>query len=239
MDALAGGTLFGGGGEDRHAVERGILSRLDFGPLAFREALGVAAAGDLHPRGTYRAIVGLDLFSGLRLVLDPDERELWLLEAEGPGGGSPAEAWRVDPWPGEAERAPVLRIAGQLLVPIVVRDSEGRHAREVLALFDTGAERSMISPRLAEAVGGTDVSWSRRLRGYGGGLDVRGAVGRLEVQLGEKRIPLRDVPVVGDLELRGQLGGAAVQAVVGMDGISRRRSVIDLASGWITLSAER
>jgi tetratricopeptide (TPR) repeat protein len=236
MTPLTGGTLFGGGGDDRHSVERGIVSRLDFGPLVYGEALGVAAAGDLHPRGRYRAIVGMDLFSGLRLVLDPDERELWLLEAEAPAqAGEPVG---LDPWPRERDRAPILRVAGQLLVPVEVRDAEGRHPREVLALFDTGAQRSMIAPGLAEAIGGGGGSWGRSLRGYGGGLDVRGAVGRIDVTVAGRRIALRDVPVVADLELRGQLGGTQVAAILGMDAFSRRRLVIDLAEGWVSLSTQ-
>jgi hypothetical protein len=235
LEPLAVGTLLGGGGEGRHSVERGIVSRLDFGPLSFEEALGVAARGDLHPRGAYRALVGMDLFSGLRLVLDPGARELWLLEPDSiePGAADPE---KLDPWPRSHRKAPILRVAGQLLVPVTVRDAEGRHAHEGLALIDTGAETSMVSPGLADAIGGVDRSWRRRLRGYGGRLEVRGAFSRLTIELAGESMPLRDVPVVADLGLRGQLAGAAVVAVVGMDAVGGSRMVLDLLDGWITLS---
>lgn len=236
MESLAGGVLLGGGGDARHAVERGVISRLDFGPVSFGQALGVAAADDLHPRGVYRALVGFDLFSGLRLVLDPEERELWLHEADRPEDAGAAPE-RIDPWP-LAGQAPILRVAGQMLVPVTVRDAAGLHEHQGLALFDTGAERTMISPQLAEAIGGPDGRWRRALRGYGGRLEVVGAVGGLELELDGGRVPLREVPVVTDLGLRGQLAGAAVSAVVGLDAIGYRRVVVDLASGWLTLSEE-
>lgn len=234
MEGLTGGTLFGGGGTAEHEVQRGVLERLDFGPLAFRDALGVAAAGDLHRRGRFQAIVGLDVFSGLRVLLDGPRGELWLYEAPGADDADDAEdedPRAVDPWPSEDREVPLLRVAGQLLVPVALRDPYGRLAAEGLALLDTGATASMLSPAAAAAVGRTRRGKSPGLRGYGGRLEVVGAVRRADVELAGVRTRLHDVPVVPDLLVRGRLGGADVMAVVGLDVLAQRRLVLDLDRG--------
>ncbi|UCF68726.1 MAG: hypothetical protein JSV80_05410 [Acidobacteriota bacterium] len=234
MESLSEGTLFGGGGSKRHAVERGIIPLLDFGPLAFEDALGVAAAGSLHRRGLYRAIVGLDLFGGLRLEFDARGSSVWLEEAEpADDGGEPLD---VEIWPRGEELIPLFRVEGQLLIPIEIHDDATR--LELLALLDTGAASTFVDLSVAEQQASFRRGGQRQASAYGGARELAGTVGSLDVVIGAVRETLRDVLVI-DLAERARVAGVRVQAFVGMDLLGRRGIAIDLASGYVQIERER
>ncbi|GAB4374244.1 MAG: hypothetical protein Kow0062_12050 [Acidobacteriota bacterium] len=231
---LSGVTLVGGGGSGEHAVRRGLLARLDLGPLVYRQALAVSAMDSLHPRGTYRAILGADLFAGTALTFDFPRRRLEVRDvpAQASATGDPR---RVDPWPRDPDALPLLRVAGMLLVP--ARLSAGTTTIERPLLFDTGASRTMIARAAAESFRGLRHGARRGARGYGGAMEVVGTLPRLTIDLGAATGELRDVPVF-DLSARTRVTGINVGGFVGNDWLARRRVTLDLVRGVLVVAPD-
>ncbi len=225
---LAGGRLFGGGGRGVHRVERGLLEKLDLGPLVYRQALGVAAESSLHPRGRYQAIVGLDLFGGLLVTIDPSGQRLRLERAPRTSEADD-DPLLVDPWAIPFDGVPLLRVEGQLLVPLRIETE--RRREEVLALIDTGAYKTLLAESLVRGWAGFRHE-SGGIRAYGGRLNRAGTLHRAELQLGQMQAKVNKLPVI-DLSRRAALAGIRVAAFLGIDFLQQGCLQIDLKNGSV------
>ncbi len=233
LEPLAGLTLVGGGGDGVHAVTWGVVSELDFGPLAFGDVLGVRAAGSLHPRGVYRAIVGIDVLSGLLVGIEAQAGRLALdlLEEE----EEPEDPRALDPWPRSPAAVPILRIEGQLLVPVRF---EADRAKTTLFLLDTGATRTMPAHSLVEGSSRLKRGGGGRGRGYGGTIRFAGEVTVATLHIGEADRTLRRLPVL-ELGARSRLTGVWQGGFLGLDLLSRQRLSLDLQRGELVLDEGR
>ncbi len=230
LDEVSSATLVGGGGAGRHAVRRGLYSHLDLGPLVYASPIGVVAPRSLHPRGAYRAIVGLDLFGGTEVEIDLDRRMMRIREAESlVETGDPLEEKIIGSGDGAI---PLFRFEGQLLAPIEIR--AGRRSVHTLALVDTGASKTLLDRSVAERLPGLRKGGRRAGRGYGGAIPYVGEVHSLRIDLGGAVADLRSVAVI-DLAQRARLIGVRVGAFVGLDFIAQHRLIFDLESGTLKL----
>ncbi len=237
---LAAGTLVGGGGNARHRVRRGIVPVLGLGPVVYRDPLVAAAPGSLERRGAWRGILGADVLGGLRLLFRPRRPAIDLLPADAAAGDDPLV---VDPWDLPAGELPVLRVEGQLLVPL--RYGVGRDRREGLFVLDTGASRTILAAGAAEGLPGVRPgSGLRRIRAYGGTVAPVGRVPVLWIGAPDPGRPralragveLRDLPVI-DPGPRAWLSGTRVTGWLGLDVLARGPFELDLARGTFRFPA--
>ncbi len=230
VEFLSEGRLYGGGGSGEHQIERGIVKTVDLGVLVYHDGLAAVASRSLHPRGRYTAIIGMDLLGGLELVFDPGASRLSVAPLEqDPVCEDPLLA---NPWPDDPSLVPILRVEGQLLVPL--RLSHEGWEMETLALFDTGASKSLVDLSLVSSARGFRRSGRKRARGYGGTMALEGEIHSLELSLGEHHSTLRRVPVI-DLSKRAALAGIRVGAQLGLDVLSHEVCEIDLRYGMLRI----
>ncbi len=231
---LSGATLVGGGGEGRHPVTRGILPVLGLGPVVYRDPLVSTTGSSLERRGAYRGILGADLLGGTRFLFRPRPPGLVLVEAPRRETTDPLAA---DPWAVPAGELPVLRIEGQLLVPL--RYGTGRDRGKGLFVLDTGASRTILAEGAAAGLPGLRRGGSgARIRAYGGETVPVGRVPVLWVGAPDPTRPraflagaeLRDVPVV-DPGPRAWLAGTRIAGWLGLDVLARAPFELDLGQG--------
>jgi len=229
IEPLAGGTLVGGGGKGEHGIERGVLSVLDLGPVAFEHPVGMVAERSLHPQGLYNAILGVDLLGGTAVRFEPARKLATILRAAEP---APVEdLLDEDPWSLPAGSLPVLEVEGQLLVPVTWRGSSG--SVDALALLDTGASRTFLDWDVATRLGGLQRGGQRSAAAYGGAVTVSGMMPFVRLGLGPFEEGLKEVAVF-DLSERGRVAGVAVSGYVGLDVLSRHAVELDLAGGVLS-----
>jgi hypothetical protein len=203
MKAVAEETVFGGGGSGRHRSERGILSRLETGPISFRDVTAFASDTRLDLGASFRGLIGLGPFRGYIITLDLAEGEM-LFSPPPPSG---------EPWSGEgwSRGARYWTVSGQMLVE--AGDAGGARG---LFILDTGAGRSLVSENFVERVDGVVVRREGAVRGFGGvraesqlvqGVDLRfqGLAGKAR-SLG-----------VADLNLRSRLSGVEICGFIGLE----------------------
>ncbi len=228
LDPVAPGTLVGGGGPGEHRVERGTLAQAVIGPFTFGSALGTVAPTDLHPQGTFRAILGLDVLGGAVVRFLPEERKIVFEEAEAPQ--APADPLEVNPWPARRGDLPIYLVEGQLLAPATFRSADREQA--ALVLVDTGAADSLLDVATADALGPYRRGSPGTAGAYGGTTNLEGVVGLVGLEIGSVREDLRNVAVI-DLSTRARLLGTQVGAFVGEDVWSRNGFELDLAAGTL------
>ncbi len=228
LDPVASGTLVGGGGPGEHRVERGTLAHAVIGPFTFGSALGTVAPSDLHPQGTFRAILGLDVLGGAVVRFLPEQRKMVFEEAE--ALQSPADPLEVDPWPARRDELPIFLIEGQLLAQATFRCED--REQTALVLVDTGAADSLLDVATADALGPYRRGSPGTAAAYGGTTNLEGVVGLVGVEIGSVREDLRNVAVI-DLSTRARLLGTQVGAFVGEDIWSRNGFELDLAAGTL------
>ncbi len=201
---LATETRFGGGGDERHRTRRGILPSFGIGGLRYGNALVTVSADEVEPTGQYQGILGIQVFDGYRITIDPAQGRLVL---DGPVGDRAGE--------------PYWTVAGQLLV-----EASAVGAPNGLFLFDTGAARSLVSSGYVTAIPGAALGRAAEIRGYGGA--VRGAreARGVRVEFQSLRTPDAPIPAV-DLSLRSRMGGVEVAGYLGLDLLSEARITID------------
>lgn len=231
---FSSGTLFGGGGSQAHAVERGTIDRLAIGPMVFRSALGIVASGPLHSRGAFKALLGFDIFSGWLLRVHPGTRLLDIETSELPEDEEDPLA--IDLWPKEPGDVAVVSIEGQLLVPITV-EAAGQ-TTECLALFDTGAAGSMLDRETAERLAEYLRSGAGSANLYGGSAEFEGRIIKARMRVGSIEESIKVLPVI-DLSLRSRLTGIHVGAFLGQDVLARHSFELDMASGVLRMRADR
>ncbi len=229
---LVDATLVGGGGDREHAVRRGLVPKVDFGPVAFRDGLGTMAASSLHPTGIYRAIAGVDLLGGMRVSLVRGVSRVQLSEAL-PVADDP-DPRAAQPWPSDRALLPILRVEGQLLVPVLLSGPAG--GLEGFMVFDTGASSTVIDYATAEQVGSVRVGGNSTARAYGGAVELSGRIPALRVSLGGWSHALPDQPVI-DLSERTRVGGIAVAGFLGLDAIGDESFTLDLGQGTLSIGA--
>ncbi|MFN7966767.1 MAG: hypothetical protein U0V87_13880 [Acidobacteriota bacterium] len=230
---LVDATLIGGGGDREHAVRRGLVPRVDFGPIVFRDGLGTMAASSLHPIGIYRAIAGVDLLGGLQIAVARGENRAQLSAAVAVSDDPDPRA--AEPWPNDRSSLPILRVEGQLLVPVTLSSPRGWF--EGWMVFDTGASSTMIDYATAEQFGDVRVGGAGEARGYGGAVPLSGRLSSARVALGTWAHPLPDQPVI-DLSERTRIGGVAVAGFLGLDVIGDATFTLDLGQGTLTIGSD-
>jgi hypothetical protein len=231
VEPLARATLHGGGGDGRHAVERGLAPRLDLGPLAFEDALVTVSPGSLHPRGAFHAILGLDVLAGMRVSLDPAGQRMTINAAEGcSDSGDPLSEEPIQP---DGGWLPLLAVEGQLLVPAELTGDAG--SVRLLALFDTGAAATLVDARAAARISDSVRRVESGVQAYGGTMAVTGVLPRADVVSGPVSRQLAQLPVV-DLSARERLGGVRVGAMLGWDFLGSARIELDLRCGAVRMT---
>lgn len=172
---------------------------------------------DLHggPERTPRGVLGLDLLSACRLIVDPERGSVVIELSQGLQ---------------EAGAVRCLRYEGRCLVPVVI---EGRRYWFVL---DTGASHSSLSRRgLRDLPGGSGRAMPtfRRVRTVGGSVVAVQEVRDLVLRCSDARFLQVTLPVVD----RGSDGAFPVHGVLGIDLLQRCRLTLD--QGRFRLSALR
>lgn len=234
LTALSAGTLVGGGESGEHGIRHGLLSKLDMGPITYSQALALVAQESLHPAGSYRAIMGADLLEGLLLRVDPSSKRLEITESSAsPPADDPLEA---DPWRGETEGLSIVRVDGQLLIPVEL--GEENNSLRVLMLLDTAATQSVLDLSVARRLPAFRTNGNRRIMLYGGAGMLAGNVGTVSLGAGPVRARLRNVPVV-DFADRSRLSGIHFAGLLGLDVLGKQPFEIDLARGTVRLGAAK
>jgi hypothetical protein len=229
---LSDSTLVGGGGSGEHEVRQGVIATLDLGAVTFRDALGTMSARSLHPQGLYRAIVGANLLGGTRLRLRKAASPIEVDKAT-PLPACP-EPLSCDPWPEDSAELPILRVEGQLLVPVTLQGSRGEVASWMV--FDTGASTTILDSSIAEWIGEPRYGSAGQANAFGGTLDFSGRLRGVQLRIGAWSQTLPDQATV-DLSARARISGITVAGFLGLDVISSASFELDLARG--TLRVER
>jgi hypothetical protein len=201
---LAEVTVFGGGGDGKHATRRGFFSSFAAGDLEFSDALASVAKQEIDPQGRFHGLVGLSIFGGYVVTLDLDGNRM-MLDREGGG----------------AEGVTYYTVGGQMLVR-----AETTHARSGMFLFDTGSTSTLVADSLLEDVDSAKVGGPVQLPAYGGlrrGSRTLDGIGVLfqGVSTGDRE--LRAI----DLSLRSQVGGVEISGFLGLDLLDGKKVVID------------
>jgi predicted aspartyl protease len=207
FEPLAEKTVFGGGGERRHATERGLFGTFTLGDLAFTDALASTTRREFDSTGRFHGLLGVGVFAGYRITLDLAAERLLLELLDDPFEGS--DYW----W-----------ISGQMLV-------QARTAGQPpgLFLFDTGATASVLALEYVRRIDEGRLQESTAVRGFGGLVEGARLVRGLELQF--QRLGTGDRPLVAyDLSLVSRLGGVEVSGLMGLDLLGGSRIVIDTAS---------
>lgn len=233
---LSDATLVGGGGDREHAVRRGLVPQIDFGPIAFRDGLGTLAPNSLHPQGTYRAIVGIDLLGGTAITHRRGESRL-TIEVAPRGEPTPADddPLQADPWPSDPDRLPILRVEGQLLIPVALDGPRG--SIDAWMVFDTGASRTVLDAAAAEQVATLRLGGSGEARAYGGALELSGRALGSTVRIGSFEQALPDQPMI-DLGERTRLAGVITSGFLGLDVIGSFTFTLELSTGTLSIEPE-
>jgi hypothetical protein len=203
MDVMAEATVFGGGGSGRHRSKRGLMSRLDFGAVGFRDVLASTSGVRLDPAASFQGLVGIDPFAGYIVTLDLARGTIRLETPPSTG----------DPWPGEgwSPGARYWTVSGQFLVE--AGDAGGAAG---LFILDTGATHSLVSENFVQQVDGAVVRGEGAVRAFGGvrpdSARVRGVDLRFQGMDGS-------APILGvdDLSLRSRLSGVEICGFLGLD----------------------
>jgi tetratricopeptide (TPR) repeat protein len=204
FEELSESTAFGGGGDKRHASNRGLFPVMTLGELEFADVLATTTAGDLESHGRYHGLMGLSIFRDYRVTLDLEQRKLILTPSDAGAGGS--RYWLC---------------SAQMLTRAASRDGH-----EGLFLFDTGAAWTILSTAFVEEIAAARLEHDAEVRGFGGRVEGARFVGGVELtfqQLTTGRGPLRAV----DLSLRSRLSGVEVSGYLGLDLLEDARIVID------------
>lgn len=212
---LAEETLFGGGGDRRHATERGFFPRLDIGGLVFDNALASLQSQEFEPHGRYHGLLGLTAFRGYRVTIDLKKRRL-LLER-----GATLE-----------RGTPFVVFSGQMLASARLGQTT-----EGLFLVDTGATRTLVSRAALERFDASRVGGPAKIRAFGGALEGAQIVSGLEIGLAGRQH--RGDFWAADLSVRNRLGGVELGGFLGLDFWGNSRIVIDTLSQRLEVTAPR
>lgn len=227
---LSEGTIVGGGGKGQHEVQRGVIPRLDLGPIVYREALGTIAPRSLHPQGIYRAIVGADLLGGTEMRYRRGTRAVTLTETDRyEVSDDPRQA---EPFAARRDQIPILRIEGQLLVPVTL----SQHTAIVSGwmLFDTGASSTFLDTEVAERLGALRRGGVGNAQAYGGALGMEGRIAGVHLEVGGFADTLGDAPVI-DFSQRSRLSGITVMGYLGLDMLVDADFSLDLSRGLVRI----
>ncbi len=202
---LAEGAFFAGGGEERHASQRGLLPSISFGDLRFRDALVTTTTQEIEPTGRYNGVLGLSVFQGYRATLDLVRGRLVL-------DSSAAEPVGMPYW----------TVAGQMLV-----EAEASADQRGLFVFDTGAARSHLATSFAESLPGAGVGGPAGVRAYGGEIQGARTVKGIRLKFEETEIPPTSTLTISDLTRRSRVGGVEISGHVGLDLLDGARILVD------------
>jgi hypothetical protein len=207
-------TVFAGGGTGRTPSARGLLERIDFGGLAFKDALVTTTPTEFDPQGRYHGVLGINVFSGYRLTIDLVKGRLIL-----------------EPSRSMTTGAPYWDVGGQLLV-----EAAAEGGGSGLFLLDTGAVRSMIDVRFAATIPQARRGAAAGVTTYGGrvaGAELLRGVSLRFLGISGGAAEMH----ASDLTQRSRLGGAEVSGFLGMDVLARSRLVIDTGAHRVDASA--
>jgi hypothetical protein len=185
-------------------------------------SLGVGAIGAFA--GTDRPVAGLlgtDFLANYDVEIDGPGRRMALYDVAHCNGFVPWEGAEIS-LPGAPSRS------GLMFVPVAI------DGRPVSALLDTGARSSLLTRRVAYALGVDDKALDADPRRTGQGIGAAGIDFRLHhfarVDVGE--MPMHDVPLnIADMRLPG------IEMLLGADWISRHRIWISYTSGMVFIHA--
>jgi hypothetical protein len=195
--ALGEAATFGGGGDRRHRVQRGLFPSFALGGLRFESALVSSTREEMEATGRFHGLLGLAPFAGYRITLDLRRKRLALDEDAGPAGAEPY--WVV---------------SGQMLVSARAAGGEPVLAgRSLLDLsYVEGLEHAeLLGPATVQGVGGA----------YRDARLVHGV--RLEFQ----RLTGGEALPATDLSLRSRMTGVEISGYLGLDVLDGSRIVID------------
>lgn len=209
---LGEATTYGGGGERRHTVDRGVFPSFALGELKYGDALVTSTDEEIEATGRFHGLLGLSPFGGYRVTLDLDEKRLRL-------------DWDAEPLDGE----PYWVVAGQILVR--ARAAGGEPG---LFLFDTGAMRSLVSAAYAERLKGAVIRSAASVQGLGGTYEGARIVenASMEFQGLSGEGPLFAV----DTSVRSRMTGVEISGNLGLELLGGKRIVIDTGSQTIRVS---
>ncbi len=216
FEAITRETSFGGGGAQRHEVARGLLSSVAFEDLVYRDAVVTTTDYELDPFGRYHGVIGLSVFDGYHVTIEPRRKRVILELRE---GGEPETGDRY--WD----------FSGQMLVEVRVGEDHG------LFLFDTGASNTLVAQTLVERLEGVTRHGNTTVMGFGGVREgtttVRGV--NIDFQgLGNRGGPL----AATDLTVRSRIGGVEVAGFLGLDLLGHRRIVVDTVARRVRVEGD-
>jgi tetratricopeptide (TPR) repeat protein len=203
---LGQATTYGGAGDRRHRVGRGMFAEFALGELRYGDALVTSTREELDATGRFHGLLGLSAFGGYRVTLDLVKKRL-LLER-----GSPA-----------LEGSPYWVVSGQILV--VAQTEQGPPG---LFLFDTGASRSLLSTSYVERLPDASTGAPTGVEGPGGAY--RGAVQVPGVRMRYQGLTGTPGLAAVDMTVRSKMSGVEISGYLGLEFLDQRRIVIDSTS---------
>ncbi|ONG52602.1 hypothetical protein BKE38_14155 [Pseudoroseomonas deserti] len=138
-DSLRRSRILGFGGESNESNT--LINRLELGSLTLEQLTVPVVVHGGRPSRALSGLIGADLLRAHELEMDAPGGQVTLYPAQACSGAAPL-------WPGPTRSIPV-ELYGQTL-PIVTLRVNGRPVR---ALFDTGAQRTLLPPALAISLG--------------------------------------------------------------------------------------
>jgi tetratricopeptide (TPR) repeat protein len=204
FEPLVEETVFGGGGSQRHASERGLLAEFALGELRFANALATTTEQDLEPQGRFQGVLGIPIFDGYRVTLDLRRSKLILELGAALSQGSAYWA-----------------ISGQMLVRVTANKE-----RSGLFLFDTGATTTLLSADFALELEDARFDEPADVLGYGGLRQGARLVRGVNVAFEGLESGRGPLPAI-DLSLRSRLVGVEISGYLGLNLLDRSTIVID------------
>jgi len=212
FEPLAETTVFGGGGDGRHATQRGFFPEVSIGGLTFRDALATVARQELDPTGRYLGLIGLSVFNGYHVTLDFKRKRLILDQKTSAEQGSP-----------------YYSVGGQMLVR-----AEADAGRSGLFLFDTGATHTLVADAFVEGYAGARSAGPAEVSAFGGLRENVRVLEGFEVRFQHASTAGRPIRAV-DLGLRSAVGGVEIAGFLGLDVLGGQRIEIDTVARRVRL----
>jgi tetratricopeptide (TPR) repeat protein len=209
---LGEATTYGGGGERRHTVDRGLFPYFALGELKYGDALVTSTDEEIEATGRFHGLLGLSPFGGYRVTLDLGEKQLRL-------------DWEAEPLDGE----PYWVVSGQILVR--ARAAGGEPG---LFLLDTGAMRSLISTAYAERLEGAVIRSAASVQGLGGMYEGARVVENVRLEYQERSGAARLIAV--DTAVRSRMTGVEISGNLGLELLGGSQIVIDTRAQTIRIS---
>jgi len=216
FEELAQSTAFGGGGDQRHRSNRGLIPVMTLGELRWADVLVTTTTHELEPHGRYHGLMGISIFQNSRVTLDLEHRRLIVEASDAAATGS--RYWLC---------------SAQMLVRAASRDGH-----EGLFMFDTGAAWSILSTTFVTGIESARLDGKAVVRGFGGSVAGARFVRGVELEFQHLTTGPGQLRAV-DLSLRSRLTGAEVAGYLGLDLLEDTRIVIDTGAHRVEVVQSR